>query len=221
MKENVIIFGSSGHTKVVIDIFEQEGKYNILGLLDSFREKGEKFQGYETLGHEKDLPELVSQHHGLKLFIAVGDNWGRNEVKNKIAGILPDIEYASAIHPSAQIGKNVTIGKGVVIMPGGIVNCDSKIGDFTIINTNASVDHDCILHDYSSLAPNATAGGNVSVGYCSAISIGATIKHKVNVGDHSIVGAGALLMKDCGNNVIMYGVPARVIRKREIGEKYL
>ena len=221
MKESVVIFGSSGHTKVVIDIFEKEGKYNILGLLDSYREKGEEMFGYQLIGTEEDLPELKSKHPDFKIFIAVGDNWGRQEVENKIVSILPDVEFVSTIHPSALIGKNVKIGKGTVIMPGAIVNCDSKIGNFAIINTNASIDHDCIMHDYSSLAPNATVGGNVSIGYFSAISIGATIKHKVNIGDHSIVGAGALLMKNCGDNLIMYGVPARVIKKREIGEIYL
>jgi acetyltransferase-like isoleucine patch superfamily enzyme len=74
---------------------------------------------------------------------------------------------------------------------------------------------------YSSMAPNVTTGGNVSIGEFSAISIGATIKHGLSIGDHSIIGAGALLMKNCGDNLIMYGVPAKEIRKREIGEKYL
>jgi len=75
--------------------------------------------------------------------------------------------------------------------------------------------------NFSSLAPNATTGGSVSIGEFSAISIGATIKHGISIGKHSVIGAGALLMKNCGDNLIMYGIPAKEIRKREIGEKYL
>lgn len=32
--DNIVIIGSSGHAKVIIDIVQQEGKYNIAGLLD-------------------------------------------------------------------------------------------------------------------------------------------------------------------------------------------
>ncbi|MEC4769405.1 hypothetical protein [Burkholderia cenocepacia] len=35
--ENIVIVGSSGHAKVVIDVVEQAGRYRIAGLIDSFR----------------------------------------------------------------------------------------------------------------------------------------------------------------------------------------
>ena len=34
--QNIVIFGSSGHAKVVIDIIEKGNKYHIVGLIDSF-----------------------------------------------------------------------------------------------------------------------------------------------------------------------------------------
>jgi acetyltransferase-like isoleucine patch superfamily enzyme len=71
------------------------------------------------------------------------------------------------------------------------------------------------------LAPNATTGGNVSVGEFSAISIGATIKHGISIGKHTIIGAGALVLNNFGDNCIVYGTPAKEIRKRTAGERYL
>lgn len=221
MKKKVIIVGSSGHSKVVIDIFEKSGNYEICGLIDSFREKGEETLGYKIIGNEEDLPLLVNKFQGCSLFVAIGDNWLRQTVVNRISSILPKAHYVSAIHPSSTIGKNVFIGEGVVIMAGAIINSDSKIKDFVIINTNASIDHDCILQKFSSFGPNSTLGGNVNVGEYSAISISATIKHGAKIGTHSLIGAGALLMKNCRDNMIMYGVPAIEIRERKIGEKYL
>lgn len=219
--QKVIIVGSSGHSKVIIDIFEKENKYQIIGLLDAYRNIGDETLGYKVIGKEDDLPILLSKNSNCKIFIAIGDNWIRNKVMNKITDIVPSIDFATTIHPSAQIGKNVQIGKGAAIMPGAIINSDTTIGDFTIINTKASIDHDSKMLNFSSLAPNVTMGGNVLIGQFSAISIGATIKHGLTIGDHSIIGAGALLMKNCGDNLIMYGIPAKEIRKREIGEKYL
>ena len=220
-KETVLIFGSSGHSKVIIDIFEKEGKYQIAGLIDDNMNIGEETLGYKIIGNETILQDLHLKNPHWKLFIAIGDNWIRSKVVNRIIDKIPDIEFASAIHPSAQIGKGVKIGKGVAIMAGAIVNSSSFIGDFTIINTKASIDHDSEMLPFSSLAPNATCGGNVSVGAFSAISISATIKHGISIGSHTIIGAGSVLLKSCGDHLILYGVPAKEIRKREVGEKYL
>jgi len=48
-EQNIIIVGSSGHAKVIIDIIEKEGKYNIIGLLDAFKKVGESAFGYKML----------------------------------------------------------------------------------------------------------------------------------------------------------------------------
>lgn len=220
-KETVLIVGSSGLSKIIIDIFEKEGKYEILGLLDAYRNIGEETLGYKVVGKEENLPDLLSKNPNCKLFIAIGDNWIRQKVVDKIIDIIPNIDFASTIHPSAQLGKNVKIGKGVAIMAGAIINSDTIIEDFTIINTKASMGHDCKMLKFSSLAPNVTTGGNVSIGEFSAISIGATIKHGISIGNHTVIGAGGLVMKNCGDNLIMYGIPAKEIRKREKGDKYL
>ena len=217
VKQKIIIIGASGHAKVVIDIVEKQGKYIIEGLLDDNRKKGEEILGYKILGTIKDLPQFTDH----KVIIAIGDNWTRYQIYQKIMSIIPDNNFATAVHPSAQIGKNVTIGIGTVVMAGAIINCDTVIGNFTIINTKASIDHDCRMNNFSSLAPNVTTGGNVMIGEFSAISIGATIVHGMQVGSHSIIGAGALLIENCGDTIIMYGMPAKKVKDRIIGEKYL
>lgn len=219
-KQEVIIVGSSGHSKVVIDIFEKEGIYQIVGLLDAYRKVGEQTLDYKILGKEEDLLELCFKRPNCKIFIAIGDNWVRKKVFDKILSIIPTIDFATTVHPSAIIGKKVQIGKGVAIMAGAIINSETTIGDFAIINTKASIDHDCKMLEFSSLAPNVTTGGNVSIGEFSAISIGATINNGISIGKHSVIGAGSMLLKNCGNNSIMYGVPAKEIRTRQIGEKY-
>jgi sugar O-acyltransferase (sialic acid O-acetyltransferase NeuD family) len=220
-KEKVIIVGSSGHSKVILDIFEKQGKYEIIGLLDAYRTPGEETLGYRVLGKEEDLPVLLEQYPDGNLFVAIGDNWIRHKVVMKIMSLTPNVNFASAIHPSAQIGKHVRIGNGVAVMAGAVVNADTQLGDFTIVNTGACIDHDSHIAAFSSLAPGVKTGGKVFVGEFSAVSIGATLLHGVSVGKHTVIGAASLVLKNCGDNLIMYGVPAREIRKRESGEKYL
>ena len=202
--QKVLIIGSSGLSKVIIDIFEKEGRHRISGLLDDFRNVGEETLGYKVVGKVEDIPDLLDDNTNSKIFIAIGDNWSRQKVMNRVLDINPDIDFISTIHPSAQIGKNVKIGKGVVIMAGAIINSDTQIGDFTILNVKASISHDCKMSDFSSLGPNVTVGGYVTIGEFSAISIGATIKDRLNIGKHSVIGAGALLLKDCEDNVVVW-----------------
>ncbi len=219
-KTKVLIFGSSGHSKVVIDIFEKYENIEIIGLIDGNKVIGEEILGYKIIGNEEDLPVIMEKFPDTQFFIAIGDNWIRNKVHYKILTNYSKANFISAIHPSAQIGKNVSIGLGAVIMAGAVVNSDSQIGDFTIINTNSSLDHDSVMGDFSSLAPNVAVGGNVNIGCFSAISIAATIIHGLKIGEHTIVGAGSLVLKDLDPKYVYYGIPANKIRARKIGEKY-
>jgi sugar O-acyltransferase (sialic acid O-acetyltransferase NeuD family) len=219
--ENIIIIGASGHAKVIIDIIEKEKKYNIIGLIDEFKETGETILDYKIIGKEKDLPFLIKKHSLVGGVIAIGDNWIRSKVCGKIKLIEPSFEFVSTIHPSVQIGKNVKIGAGTVIMPGVIINACSLVGTHCILNTNSSLDHDSEMGDFSSLAPNVSTGGNVRIGDFSAISIGATIIHGITIKEQTVIGAGSVVLKNIQDFSVAYGVPASVVKKRKAGEKYL
>lgn len=219
--DNIVIIGSSGHAKVIIDIVQQEKKYNIVGLLDRFRDVGEKTLGYPVLGKEEDLPELMKTHALNGAIVAIGDNFVRSKVAERVQKICPDLPFVSAIHPKASIAMEVSIGEGSVVMAGVSINPYSSVGRFCILNTNSSLDHDSILEDFASLAPGATTGGNCRIGQYSAISIGAVLIQGVRVGEHTVIGAASLVMKPIGSFVVAYGTPARTIRDRKQGDKYL
>lgn len=219
--KKVLIIGASGHSKVIIDIFEKTKGYEILGLLDDNIEFGEITFDYNILGNMDNLPVILQMHPNCELFIAIGDNWIRKKIKDRIVKIEPNIKFATAIHPLTIIGKGCSIGQGASIMAGAIIGSSVSIGDFAIVNTRASIDHDGKMEDFSSIAPNVITGSSVSIGEYTAVGISATLKHGVKIGKHSIIGAGSLLLKDCEEFTVSYGVPAKEIRKRVVGEKYL
>lgn len=219
--KNIIIFGASGHGSVVLDCIEKEGKYNIVGFLDSFKKKGSRHNGYSILGSAYDLPSLIDKYNLIGGVVAVGDNWLRNTLAKKITKIAPDFTFISSIHPNTVIGNNVSIGVGVVIMPGVIINSNSTIGNHCILNTFSSLDHDGKMNDFSSLAPGVRVGGNFELGSYSAICLGAQIIENITIGKHTVVGAGALVLKNIDSNIMAYGSPAKIIRNRSVGDPYL
>ncbi len=219
--DNIVIVGSSGHAKVIIDIVEKQARFRIAGLLDRFRNPGEQTLGYEVIGREENLSSLRDRYRLKGIIVAIGDNFIRSKVVKDIVGICPDLNFVTAIHPSATLGKDVHIEQGTVIMAGVVVNPSVRIGQFCILNSNSSIDHDSVMGDFSSLAPRAVVGGGCSIAAFSAISIGATLIHNVSVGEHTIIGAGAIVLKSIDARQVAYGNPARAMRAREIGEKYL
>ncbi|WP_299800761.1 NeuD/PglB/VioB family sugar acetyltransferase [uncultured Maribacter sp.] len=219
--QNVIVFGASGHGSVVLDCLEKEGKYNVLGFVDSFKQKGTSINGYQVLGSEIDLPFLIDRFNIVGGIVAIGDNWIRKLIVDKIFKIVPDFSFINTIHPKAILGKDVLLGCGNVFMPGAIVNANSIVHDFCIINTNSSLGHDGIMDSYSSLAPSVCTGGNLKLGRFSAVSLGVNIINGIEIGQHTVIGAGSLVVDHFGDNVLAYGSPARIVRKRAMGEPYL
>jgi sugar O-acyltransferase (sialic acid O-acetyltransferase NeuD family) len=220
-QNRIVIIGSSGHAKVVIDIVEQQGRYRIAGLLDLYRTVGEQTLGYQVLGQEEDLPQLTKIHSIQGCIVAIGDNFIRSKVATRVKEISPHMPFVSAIHPKASLAKDVSIGEGTVIMAGVSVNPCCSIGRLCILNTNSSLDHDSIMEDFSSLAPRATTGGNCRIGGYSAISIGGVLIHGVHIGEHTVVGAGSTVLKHIKSFSVAYGTPAKTIRERKSGDKYL
>ncbi len=220
-KEGIIIFGASEHARCVIDIIEQVDKYQIIGIVDLLKDKDSYYQDYKILGGIEDLPKIVKDYNVHKGIIAIGDDYLREKKTHKIRKLASDFFYITAIHPSAIIGKRVSIGCGTVIMAGAIINNDSTIGEHCYLSTKSSMGHDSIIGDFSSLGPGVTTGGRTTIGVCSAVGIGANILNGRSIGNHSVIGAGSLVTKDVDDFIVAYGVPAKMIRHRNAEEKYL
>ena len=221
MKDRILLFGASDYTSYTIDVLGKQNEYEIFGILDYNISKDDIFYGYKILGNDDDLPEIYKNAGIKKGIVAIGDNYRRKVVVERILGYIPDFTFVSAIHPTLTLGKCARIGKGCAVMAGVILNNDTVVGDHCYIGTNSSVDHDGKVGDFSNVMPGVTTGGNVRIGFCSTIGLGAKVIHSKTIGDHTIVGAGSLVVKDFGDNLVAFGVPAKKIRDREIGEKYL
>ena len=217
----VVVVGASQQAKQTIDAMNQQGAYAVVGLVDDAAPAGAELIGYPILGGIDDLTELVALHHIDAAIVAIGDNWTRARVVARVAARCPSLAFATAVHPSAQIGARTTIGAGTVIMAGVIINNDGVVGEHVFLATGSSLDHDGQLGDFASLGPQVVAGGAVSVGDFSAIGIGAVIVHGVTIGTHTVVGAGSTVLNEVGDHVVAYGTPARVIRPRAAGDPYL
>lgn len=217
--KNIIVVGSGGHAKVVIDMLEKQRQYSIVGLIDKKENVGKTVSGYTVLGDIEYLLDIKKDLYGG--IVAIGENWTRSVVVSQITSVMPNFRFVTAIHPSAIIAEGVKIGCGTTVSAGVIINKDSIIGNHCIINTKSSVDHDNLIGNFVSLFPNVTIGGNVSIGDFSSICLGSNVINSTTIGKHTVIGAGSTVLENIRDNVIAFGTPAKIIRERKETDKVL
>lgn len=112
-----------------------------------------------------------------------------------------------------NIGRNISVGKGVFINTGCHFGDQGGItlGDNVLLGSNvviATVNHDFDPKNRRTAWPAPVViGNNVWIGSSVTIVPGVTI------GDGAIVAAGAVVTKDVPPNTVVAGVPARVLRE--------
>lgn len=193
----MILYGASGHSKVIIDCLE-ESNVAILGIFDDDDEKKEVLQ-YEVLG--KYSVDLLPEH---EIVIAIGNNQIRSKLLREVKH-----KFGKVLHPSAIVQKNVVIGEGSVVFHHAVIQASTKIGKHVIINTKASVDHDCVIGDLVHIAPNATLCGGITVGEGTLVGAGAVILPNIKIGKWSIIAAGTVVINDIPDNVLVAGNPGK------------
>ena len=209
----IIVIGAGGHATSIAESILSCG-HEILYFVDRYKSK-DKLLGY------KIVKNISKSKSNLNIVIAIGDNNKRFEIHKIFLNKTLKINFPSIIHPSASVSKFAKIGFGTVVLQNAVVGSNCKIGRFCIINSSSSIDHDCEMSNFSSLGPSSVTGGNVKIGLRSAIGINTTILQKVDIGKDVVVGSNSFVNKNFKSNLVVYGSPAKIIRKRNKDSNYL
>ncbi|MXV39173.1 acetyltransferase [Flavobacteriaceae bacterium Ap0902] len=195
----MIIYGASGHGKVICDIIKCNSSQEKIVFVDD-AQKGNYFYNHPVfLTKDYDM-------HQDQLIIAIGNNLIRRKVASRY------INFGQAIHPTAVLSKTVSLSPGTVIMANVSCNADTQIGEHVILNTSCSIDHDCEIHDFAHISPNVSLAGNVKVGTGSHIGIGATVIQGIKIGNFATIGAGTVVINDIPDGATAVGIPAKIIK---------
>ena len=195
----VILYGASGHAKVIIDSIDSS--FTNIVLVDDNSEIEELF-GLKVSSYNSyqntDIPFVVSI--------------GNNQTRRKIVETIKK-DYIKVIHPNSCVSNRSEIDEGSVIFANAVIQPATIIGKHVIINTKASVDHDCVIGDFVHIAPGATVCGGVNIGEGTFVGAGAVILPNINIGNWCTIGAGSVVTKNIKDGELWYGNPAKKIVK--------
>ena len=189
---DIILVGGGGHCKSVIDVIEQEEKFNIVGIVDIPELLNSKCLGYPIIGNDSDLADLAKKYK--YALITVGQirspllRIRLFDLAIKANFVLPNI-----ISPRAYVSKHAIIGKGVVVMNDALINANASIGDNCIINSKALIEHDVIIESHCHISTHTTINGEVKVEKNCFVGSGVTTNQSIIIKKDSFIKAGSFV----------------------------
>ena len=204
----VIFYGGTGQAKVLRPIVDAMPNHTLVAVFDDTDKLEPPFQDIPLYN---DWSKII-KYKDCKFAVTIGNPHAsaRRQISKKL--VAAGLHAMNIIDNSSIIQPYTTIGNGVQIHPGAIVNPFASIGDYCIINTRALVEHDDILEKGVEIGPGAVLCGQVYIGENTWIGAGATVRDKLTIGKNCIIGAGAVVVKDIPDNCIYVGNPAKFLR---------
>lgn len=201
---DLYIIGAGGHAKVVVALAHAAG-YRIAGVFDDRPLPLPDVLGCRVVGPVG----LLEEARETLAVLAIGSN----ATRQALSGRLPNLRWATLIHPAAWVAPTAVLGEGTVIMAGAVIQPDAKLGRHVIVNTGATVDHDADFGDFVHIAPGCSLAGNVTLEEGAFLGVGVQAIPGMRVGAWSTVGAGAVVTRPVPAGVTAIGVPAQVRRR--------
>ena len=196
MKEKIILIGGGGHCKSCIDVIEQEGRFEIAGIVERAELSGlPSVLGFPIVGEDDDLPDLRKRYD--YALVTVGQiKTSRSRVR--IYKMIKKLEFSlpKIVSPTAYVSPHASVGEGTIVMHHALVNAGAEIGANCIINTKALVEHDAIVEDHCHISTGAVINGGVRVGSGTFFGSNSVTKEYISIGTNSVIGCGAKVMKN-------------------------
>ena len=190
--DKILLIGGGGHCKSVIDIIEQTGQFEIIGIIDLPEKIGGSILGYPIIGTDKDIKSFqnnISAVHITIGMIRLSDKRAKlfTELKNR------GFKFPIIQSPNAYVSKHAKVGEGTVIMHQAIVNAGAIVGENCIINTKSLIEHDAIVCDHCHIATGAIINGGVIVGKGSFVGSGSVSKQNSTIPENSFIKANTII----------------------------
>lgn len=172
--------------------------------------------GHSISPQDPDAHQLRDASYATKELLLKMNNTADPEEVRKLLSQITGVELDASVHVFTPLninyGRNTRIGKNVFI------NFDCvflDLGGITIEDNVMLAPRVSLLSEGHPVSPaerHALVPGKILIRKNAWIGANATILPGVTIGENSIVAAGAVVNKDVPDNVVVAGIPAKVIK---------
>jgi len=215
--KDIVIYGSGGMALEVVQLLEDinalEPTWNILGYIDDYRgDRGrdnEVVNGYKILGTREIVKDFDKSVYWC---IAVSNPADRRSIFRSLEGYR--LQYATLVHPTAKISKNVSIGEGTVVNYGCILSVNVTLGAQVYLNMRTVIGHDTEIGDFTTCYINCIVAGNVRILEGALLGSNCVIREKRTIGRNAKISMGSEVYFDVEDDVLVMSRPPKSIKQK-------
>jgi sugar O-acyltransferase (sialic acid O-acetyltransferase NeuD family) len=202
VREKLVIFPFNGNGIEALECIDPD-RYELVGFVDDDPQK---------VSSTFDIfPRSILKKHPEVRVLAVPGSPSSYMDRNELISSL-DISserFITAIHPSANIGKLVSIGHNCLVMAGVVITSNARLHSHVCILPNSVIHHDVVIHPYTLIGSNIVIAGGTIIGKNCYLGSGSNIINGIQVGEYSLIGLGSNVTKDVPARSKVAGNPAR------------
>ena len=207
----IILIGGGGHCISCIDVVEQTGLYQIVGILDLPEKLGQKVLNYSVIGTENELERFLPVCSDFLITVGqIKSSELREIIFQKVieaGGNLPVI-----ISPFAFVSPNAKIEEGSVIMHHVLVNSGAIIGKGCILNSKSLIEHEAKIGNFCHISTASVINGQAIVGDFCFIGSNAVVSNNTHITANTVIAAGSQVLRNIDLAGTYIGYPLRKIR---------
>jgi len=210
--KDLIIYGFGGFGHEVACLIDHINRacptWNLIGYIDDGVEAGTACKYGKVLGN---CDILNAWDKPVSVVIAIGNTKYLEIVSKKITN--PNVDFPNLIAPNVFYfdEESVSMGKGNIITFGCRFSCNTRIGDFNVLNGNVSLGHDACIGNYNVMFPETRISGQTTIGDRNFFGARTFVAQCLKLGNDCRYGAGCYVLRKTKDGNLYMGNPAKKI----------
>lgn len=215
-RTRLAIYGAGLGAKQLLELTRHLEGIDVVGLIDDNAQlHGSRVLGVPVRGGMSEFVDLIVRGEidavALSFHSVI-----RRKIYRRIRAAV-NVPVLPLVDPRAIVGMEVQIGDGALVEAGAVLGPGVVVGEGTIVDVGAVVAHDCFLGAFSHLSPGCRLSGVVHLRENVLVGVGAAINSTVTIGRNVIIALNSGVMNDLPDDVVVSGVPAKVIGQSRRG----
>lgn len=210
LENPVLIFGAGALGHQVYDIFRNNNVL-VYGFLDDDKAlQGTEIGEVSVLGDTDDGGFLKVIGQKCEAFVAIGERPVRQQITEMLLSRRKTMPV-NAIHGTAVISDQATMGHGNLLGAGTVVSAKCRIGHHNIIQIGTILEPGVVVGDFVNIGSGSVIASGVEIGAEVFIGPGVTIVSGVKIGAGARIGAGSVVVSEVPEGATFFGNPAKKV----------